>query len=200
MDILKSLTKQFEHLINSGKINESEFNTELRSMGYLAADTTNSSNATILNEFYEEVKQSISSDAHPQSLIGVSEHTFEIDSLQKLKPHACLNQDIIIACLHLSDKLSFIRIGWSVGIHQQIRPDVPMPSPFEKAAKKVEEWHNPFHASYDNKSHTLSCLYLDRQLKIFATHAIQSSSPVRQPGFVITQLGAFALTNNVNTF
>lgn len=147
-----SLAKQFDHLIDSGKTNESEFNKELRSMGYLAADTANSSNATLLEEFYEEVKQSISSDAHPQSKIGVSEHTFEIDSLLKLKPHACLNQDIIIACLHLSDKLNFIRIGWSVGIHQQIRPDVPMPSPFEKAAKKVEEW-------YEELGRSLVCFF-----------------------------------------
>jgi hypothetical protein len=59
---------------------------------------------------------------------------------------------------------------------------------------------NPFHASYDNKSHTLGCLYLDGQLKIFATHAIQLSSLVGQPGFVVTQLGAFALTNDIDTF
>jgi hypothetical protein len=59
---------------------------------------------------------------------------------------------------------------------------------------------NPFHASYDNKTHTLGCLYLDGQLKIFATHAIQPPSPVGQPGFVVTQLGAFALTNDVDTF
>ncbi|PTB40416.1 hypothetical protein M441DRAFT_28232 [Trichoderma asperellum CBS 433.97] len=59
---------------------------------------------------------------------------------------------------------------------------------------------NPFYASYDNKSHTLGYLYLDGQLKIYATHAIQPSSPAGQPGFVVTQLGAFALTNDVDTF
>ncbi|KAL7939965.1 hypothetical protein V8C42DRAFT_339006 [Trichoderma barbatum] len=59
---------------------------------------------------------------------------------------------------------------------------------------------NPLYSSYDNEAHTLGCTYVDRQLKIFAYHAIPSPVPGRQTGFVMTQLRAFALSNDVDTF
>lgn len=71
---------------------------------------------------------------------------------------------------------------------------------FGERGQQALRSRNPFHASYDNKSHTLGYLYLDGQLKIYATHAIQLSSLVGHPGFVVTQLGAFALTNDFDTF
>ncbi|KAL7940084.1 hypothetical protein V8C42DRAFT_356486 [Trichoderma barbatum] len=59
---------------------------------------------------------------------------------------------------------------------------------------------NPFRLPYDNEAHTLGCTYVDGQLKIFACHAIQPPMPSGQTSFVMTQLRAFALSNDVDTF
>ncbi|PTB40442.1 hypothetical protein M441DRAFT_141722 [Trichoderma asperellum CBS 433.97] len=59
---------------------------------------------------------------------------------------------------------------------------------------------NPVYSSYDNEAHTVGCTYADGQLKIFACHANLSPMPGGQIGFVMTQLRAFALSNDVDTF
>ena len=54
--------------------------------------------------------------------------------------------------------------------------------------------------AYNAQTHTLGCTYQDGQLKIFATHMIAPSKPGAQPGFVMTQVKASALTDDADGF
>ncbi|KAG9252588.1 uncharacterized protein F5Z01DRAFT_218526 [Emericellopsis atlantica] len=54
--------------------------------------------------------------------------------------------------------------------------------------------------SYNNEAHTLGCTYLDGQLKLYATHAIQPCKPGAQPEYVLTQIKAAALTDDADGF
>ena len=51
-----------------------------------------------------------------------------------------------------------------------------------------------------NRAHTLGCTYLDGHLKIYATHMMQPSEPEAQPEYVMTQVKAWALTGDSDTF
>ncbi|KAI8724318.1 hypothetical protein NCS52_00000600 [Fusarium sp. LHS14.1] len=53
---------------------------------------------------------------------------------------------------------------------------------------------------FDNRAYTLTSTYHGGQLKMFAHHPIQPLTPGEQPGYVMTQLKAFAMTNDINTF
>ncbi|KAJ4182637.1 hypothetical protein NW767_013782 [Fusarium falciforme] len=53
---------------------------------------------------------------------------------------------------------------------------------------------------YDNRAYTLTSTYHGGQLKMFAHHPIQPLTPGEQPGYVMTQLKAFAMTNDINAF
>ncbi|KAH7268751.1 hypothetical protein B0J15DRAFT_533957 [Fusarium solani] len=55
-------------------------------------------------------------------------------------------------------------------------------------------------ATFDNKAYTIGCTYQDGQLKMYASHPIEPSICTRKPGIVMTQLKAFALTNDPDTF
>ncbi|KAF5020422.1 hypothetical protein F66182_7549 [Fusarium sp. NRRL 66182] len=55
-------------------------------------------------------------------------------------------------------------------------------------------------ATYDNKAYTIGCTYQDGQLKMYASHPIKPCISRQKPGIVMTQLKAFALTNDLDTF
>ncbi|KAH7114601.1 hypothetical protein EDB81DRAFT_630818, partial [Dactylonectria macrodidyma] len=53
---------------------------------------------------------------------------------------------------------------------------------------------------FDNKAYTIGCTYQDGQLKMYGSHPIEPSISRKKPGIVMTQLKAFALTNDPDTF
>ncbi|RKL00424.1 hypothetical protein BFJ70_g17451 [Fusarium oxysporum] len=55
-------------------------------------------------------------------------------------------------------------------------------------------------ATYDNKAYTVGCTYQDGQLKMYASHPIEPFIPENKHGIAMTQLKAFALTNDPDTF
>lgn len=54
-------------------------------------------------------------------------------------------------------------------------------------------------AAYDNRAYTLGCTYHDGTLKMYASHPIQPV-PGGQPGFVTTQIKAWSLSGDADTF
>ncbi|KAF9772843.1 hypothetical protein IL306_009428 [Fusarium sp. DS 682] len=54
--------------------------------------------------------------------------------------------------------------------------------------------------SYDNKAYNLSWTYHGGQLKAYASHPIPPSTPGAQPGYSITQLKAWSVTSDIDTF
>lgn len=53
---------------------------------------------------------------------------------------------------------------------------------------------------YDNKAYTLTSTYHGGTLKMYASYPIQPSTPGGAPGYAMTQLKAYALTNDLETF
>jgi len=53
---------------------------------------------------------------------------------------------------------------------------------------------------FDNRAYVISCTYLARQLKMYTCHPIQPATPRAQPKLVITQIKAYTLTSDLNTF
>ncbi|KAG5926929.1 hypothetical protein E4U42_002805 [Claviceps africana] len=53
---------------------------------------------------------------------------------------------------------------------------------------------------FDKKAYTVGYRYQDGQLKVYATHMAPPSAPGREPTYIMTQVGAFAITNNIDTF
>ncbi|PYH88588.1 hypothetical protein BO71DRAFT_132180 [Aspergillus ellipticus CBS 707.79] len=58
----------------------------------------------------------------------------------------------------------------------------------------------PDDPSYDNNAYTISSTYVDGQLKLFTTHLAEPTSPRRPPQYIMTDLGAWAMTGNKETF
>lgn len=54
--------------------------------------------------------------------------------------------------------------------------------------------------TYDNKAYTIGCTYQDGQLKMYASHPIEPSIAGKKHDIAMTQLKAFALTNDLDTF
>ncbi|KAL9117935.1 MAG: hypothetical protein Q9187_005522 [Circinaria calcarea] len=53
---------------------------------------------------------------------------------------------------------------------------------------------------YDNNAYTITSIYSDGQLKIYGSHPAQPTNPKNRPEYSMNQLGAFAMTNNPETF
>lgn len=68
------------------------------------------------------------------------ELTFKIDSLVRLRSPKRLNDELILLCLHLSQKHRYVRVGFSVPLHQQANGANLMAKPFEKAAGQIDQW------------------------------------------------------------
>ena len=53
---------------------------------------------------------------------------------------------------------------------------------------------------HDETTRTITCTYHDGQLKIYATHPIQTTAPEICTEYVMTQVKAYVLTSDVETF
>jgi hypothetical protein len=69
----------------------------------------------------------------------------------------------------------------------------------ERAQFSLRSFRSPAPV-FDNKASTIGYTYLDGHLKMYATHSIEPSAPGRPPGYVMTQVGAYAMTNDIHTF
>jgi hypothetical protein len=63
---------------------------------------------------------------------------FAIKTLNKLNKGQWFNDELIQFCLHLSDKLPHMRVGFSVAIHNDNTGEV-LPNPLIWAAKHIEK-------------------------------------------------------------
>ncbi|SCN81979.1 unnamed protein product [Fusarium fujikuroi] len=141
MDVLGLLKEQMVFLLNTGRTEPDEFRNQLMGKGYpdpcITLSTTGNDE---VDAFFKEVRSSGMSDS---LLIPRSEFRFDIISLQRLGSTTWLNDDIVLACLHLSTKLPCVRVGFSIPIHRQnaTRAGYLLPRPFERAAMHISEEH-----------------------------------------------------------
>lgn len=144
MAVLEILTKQIKYLLKDGKTKQKKFEDELRNASLsdnfpLPTDCIPSTEFIELDSLYQAISESVTSgrltihNSRPPC-------DFKVAALQRLKGHTWLNDKLLVACLHLSEKLPFVRIGWTVTIHQDIRPNTPMKQQFERASQKIQAW------------------------------------------------------------
>ncbi|KAH6889945.1 hypothetical protein B0T10DRAFT_572129 [Thelonectria olida] len=136
MAVLRLLSGQVEMLMNTQMSSPDSFREQLLKEQLLLPDVVSQVEGTKLQELYERVK-----DLGASQLM-VKENGFQLDvsSLQRLEEKTWLNDQIILACLHLAKRQRHIRIGFGISIHMQTRSGV-MQRPFEKASRRMVEWH-----------------------------------------------------------
>lgn len=135
--MLGFLTEQVTFVLDTGGPNQCDFLHQLVSAGFSDPGGSLSTANDELNAFVAEVSKS----SNNILLLDGSDFRFDAKSLERLKSRRWFNDSLILACLHLSDKLGYIRVGFCVPIHQQKDPQQLMARPFETAANKISEWH-----------------------------------------------------------
>jgi len=130
-------------LLELGRTHPGEFRDGLESESLLVSNLGSSTRCVELDTFYEQVLNSITCDT---LLVTGTDFRFGVESLRRLSATTWLNDEVILACLHLADKLNFVRVGFSIPIHQQTRGRSAIPRPFERATKQMAEWHRQVEA------------------------------------------------------
>jgi hypothetical protein len=125
-------------LLETGRTNPGEFRDGLESEGLPVPEPGPSTKCVELDTFYEQILNSITCDT---LLVTGTDFRFGVESLRRLSATRWLNDEVILACLHLADKLTFVRVGFSIPIHRQTRTHSAIPRPFERAATQMAEWH-----------------------------------------------------------
>ncbi|KAK7407901.1 hypothetical protein QQX98_009912 [Neonectria punicea] len=138
MTVLRLLADQMALLLETGRTNPDKFRDDLESEGLPASDPGSSTGCAEPDAFYEQVRDSIAGD---MLLVKGTDFRFGVESLRRLGVTRWLNDEVILACLHLADKLAFVQVGISIPIHRQTRAHSAIPRPFERAAKQMADWH-----------------------------------------------------------
>lgn len=144
MLVLRLLTKQMMLLIEGGKTSPDTFRDELQKGGLPTIDRDLILHPTTFATFRQNLQDSTSED---MLLIKGTNFQFPRCSLERLEGPHWFNDDLILACLHLADRLPFVRIGFSIPLHQSTRPSRTMKRPFERAAKQLEQWRSEVEGS-----------------------------------------------------
>lgn len=110
--VLTLLAKQVNLLFEAGGTNESEFCEQLRGNEFQLLD--GSAQECLKMEVQQFCDKFWQSD---QLRVEGTQHTFEAESFLRLHQKMWLNDDIILACMHLSRKLPCVSVGWSLRIH-----------------------------------------------------------------------------------
>ncbi|KAK1248316.1 hypothetical protein MKX08_006536 [Trichoderma sp. CBMAI-0020] len=141
--VLDILSKQIVYLMENRKTKLKEFEDELRDVSlkknFPLPDCIPSTESIELDNLYQAISESATSgrltvrNSRPPC-------DFNLTALQRLKGQTWLNDKLLVACLHLSERLSFVRIGWSITIHQDVRPEIPMNQQFERASQQIQAW------------------------------------------------------------
>ncbi|KAH7304472.1 hypothetical protein B0I35DRAFT_151123 [Stachybotrys elegans] len=137
MAVLKLLTDQMTLFMETGRTDQTKFRHDMEKEGLPSLELDLVDTRFELGELLQQVQGS-STD---RLLVKSTNYSFGIDSLRRLGARRWLNDEVILACLHLSDRLDYVRVGFSIPLHQQSQPQNPVLRPFERAAKLIAEWH-----------------------------------------------------------
>ncbi|RSL73881.1 hypothetical protein CEP54_000272 [Fusarium duplospermum] len=129
MAVLGLLQDQFKLLLTTGRTDSHRF-----FHGLVRKRLWSSVVVVGLKDLCKQVQERV-----PSRMLLVKDNgfVFSIDSLRTLSGREWLNDDIILACLHLSEKLPSVRVGFSIPIHGE---KGPIPRPFERAMRQIAQW------------------------------------------------------------
>ncbi|KAF4948049.1 hypothetical protein FSARC_13842 [Fusarium sarcochroum] len=136
--VLRLLADQMVILLQTGKTNPGVFREHLETDGPSSLRISSPHKHGRRNDgIYTRVLGRIVSD---RVHIRGTDFEFDIGSLRSITGDEWLNDQVILACLHLCDKHSFIRVGFCIPVHRQTKSGI-VPRPFEMAKKQLESWH-----------------------------------------------------------
>lgn len=137
MSILNILASQVSLFFETGRTSPEKFIADLGDAGieFREPSSLGCGDAAALAQ---SIQASTSSTM--LSVVG-TDHTFKTTSIRKLDGKRWLNDELIIACLHLSDKLPFVKVGFSVPLDQRTRPKKGYPGPFQRTSNQLKAWH-----------------------------------------------------------
>ncbi|KAF4333070.1 hypothetical protein FBEOM_13126 [Fusarium beomiforme] len=104
LTVLRLLGGQMRLLLRTGKTNSDLFRNDLEKQGLASPRAVLTPCFTQL----QEIQDSVTGD---ELLVKDANYRFPVGSLRLLNGQQWVNQDVILACLHLSDRLPFIRVG-----------------------------------------------------------------------------------------
>lgn len=139
MAVISCLSAQVSLLVNNGRTDESKFTDDLASAGI---QHSYQEIACFLDtdQLIETIRSSATTD---ELQVQGTHQTVSINSLKRLSKERWLNDNVILACLHLADKIDCVRVGFSVPLSRPTRKSTLQP--FERASKLLNDWHKEAH-------------------------------------------------------
>ncbi|KAL6359155.1 hypothetical protein LRP88_07372 [Fusarium phalaenopsidis] len=128
----------FGILVKDAWTSPGKFRHDLRSASLSSPSPALSTGCIELSALSEQIQDSITGD---MLLVEGTDFFFGVDSIRRLSGRTWLNDEVILACLHLSDKLAFVRVGFSVSIPQQMQAHSLMQRPFKRVVEQMAKWH-----------------------------------------------------------
>ncbi|KAI3323429.1 hypothetical protein HD806DRAFT_544185 [Xylariaceae sp. AK1471] len=149
--VLRLLEKQMKLILEGdGKTDPQAFRDALENDGVLPQSREPDLDIT---EEIASVQDLLKSSATGSMLqVKNTELQFNIETLSRLGRTTWYNDELILLCLHLSDRLPNVPIGFSIPIHQQTDSRKRLPRPFQAAAQLIKKWreaasHDPLDAA-----------------------------------------------------
>jgi hypothetical protein len=128
MIVLRLLGDQMKLLLQTGRTNTDSFCNDLKMQELASPQATFTTSFTQLQEIQTSVTGS-------ELVVRSTNYRFPMTSLELLNGRQWINQDIILACLHLADRLPFIRVGcFHIALSDQLK------DPLQMTRKKVRQW------------------------------------------------------------
>jgi hypothetical protein len=101
-------------LLETGRTNPGKFRNSLESESLLVSDPGSSTRYVESDTFYKQVLNSITGNT---LLVIGTDFRFGVESLRRLGLTRQLNDKVILACLHLANRLAFIQVSFSIPIY-----------------------------------------------------------------------------------
>ncbi|KAH7131207.1 hypothetical protein EDB81DRAFT_624797, partial [Dactylonectria macrodidyma] len=153
MTVLRLLADQIKLLIDKTQTSPSQFSNDLAMENLAFAGPRLLTDKADLDSLYTQIQDSCTGST--QLVVKDTDVVMNMSSLQKLEAKKWLNDEIILTCLHLSEKSYFVRVGFSIPLQKQTRARSVMQRPFEKISKQITEWHR----QVQSETH-LICIFL----------------------------------------
>ncbi|KAJ6445202.1 FAD-dependent pyridine nucleotide-disulfide oxidoreductase [Purpureocillium lavendulum] len=135
-EVIRTLQNQVHLLAKTGRTNETVFTSDL-----LCAGLSHRNQIPEHNEKAESFCLAVQKSVGDAPLTATHE-SIHLDpkTLGTLAPNTWLNADVIMACLMVSDRLPWVRVGISVPMHCGGMTLRTVRRPFEVAASKIDSW------------------------------------------------------------
>ncbi|KAJ6440931.1 DnaJ subfamily C member 21 [Purpureocillium lavendulum] len=135
-EVIRILQSQVHLLAKTGRTNETVFTSDL-----LCAGLSHRNQIPEHNEKAESFCLAVQKSVGDAPLT-VTHESIHLDpkTLGTLAPNTWLNADVIMACLMVSDRLPWVRVGISVPMHCGGMTLRTVRRPFEVAASKIDSW------------------------------------------------------------